>query len=278
MMESKLYIIPTPIGNLKDITLRALEVLKESDVIYCEDSRNTIKLLNHYNIKGNLISYHEHNENSRIDEILENLRENKVLSLVSDAGMPGISDPGHVIIKKLIEEKMPFEVLPGPSATITALVLSGLDNEKFSFLGFFPRKNKDRNEFLEDLKNRPETVIIYESVHRIVDTLKNLSSNFPNRQVAVIREMTKIYEEVIRGSLQEVYDIYREKENVKGEFVIVLDSYEVEEKLDIKKLLEIELEKGLTKKSAISEVSKKYGLRKNEVYQISLEIGDGLEE
>lgn len=274
MMESKLYIIPTPIGNLKDMTLRALEILEESDIIYCEDSRNTIKLLNHYNIKGNLISYHEHNEKSKVAEILDNLRENKVISLVSDAGMPGISDPGHIIIKELIKEKLPFEVLPGPSATVTALVLSGLDNEKFSFLGFFPRQNKEREEFYEDIKKRSETMIIYESVHRIVETLKDLSSRFPNRKVAIIREMTKVYEEVTRGTLLEVYDIYREKENVKGEFVIVLEGREEEEVLDIKKLLKAELDKGLTNKSAINEVSKKYKLRKNEVYQASLELGD----
>ena len=274
MMESKLYIIPTPIGNLKDMTLRALEILEESDIIYCEDSRNTIKLLNHYNIKGNLVSYHEHNEKSKVAEILDNLRENKVISLVSDAGMPGISDPGHIIIKELIKEKLPFEVLPGPSATVTALVLSGLDNEKFSFLGFFPRKNKEREEFYEDIKKRSETMIIYESVHRIVETLKDLSSRFPNRKVAIIREMTKVYEEVTRGTLLEVYDIYREKENVKGEFVIVLEGREEEEVLDIKKLLKAELDKGLTNKSAINEVSKKYKLRKNEVYQASLELGD----
>ncbi len=274
MMESKLYIIPTPIGNLKDMTLRALEILEESDIIYCEDSRNTIKLLNHYNIKGNLISYHEHNEKSKVAEILDNLRENKVISLVSDAGMPGISDPGHIIIKELIKEKLPFEVLPGPSATVTALVLSGLDNEKFSFLGFFPRQNKEREEFYEDIKKRSETMIIYESVHRIVETLKDLSSRFSNRKVAIIREMTKVYEEVTRGTLLEVYDIYREKENVKGEFVIVLEGREEEEVLDIKKLLKAELDKGLTNKSAINEVSKKYKLRKNEVYQASLELGD----
>lgn len=273
-MESKLYIIPTPIGNLKDMTLRALEILEESDIIYCEDSRNTIKLLNHYNIKGNLISYHEHNEKSKVAEILDNLRENKVISLVSDAGMPGISDPGHIIIKELIKEKLPFEVLPGPSATVTALVLSGLDNEKFSFLGFFPRQNKEREEFYEDIKKRSETMIIYESVHRIVETLKDLSSRFSNRKVAIIREMTKVYEEVTRGTLLEVYDIYREKENVKGEFVIVLEGREEEEVLDIKKLLKAELDKGLTNKSAINEVSKKYKLRKNEVYQASLELGD----
>ena len=188
--------------------------------------------------------------------------------------MPGISDPGHIIIKELIKEKLPFEVLPGPSATVTALVLSGLDNEKFSFLGFFPRQNKEREEFYEDIKKRSETMIIYESVHRIVETLKDLSSRFSNRKVAIIREMTKVYEEVTRGTLLEVYDIYREKENVKGEFVIVLEGREEEEVLDIKKLLKAELDKGLTNKSAINEVSKKYKLRKNEVYQASLELGD----
>lgn len=271
-MESKLYVIPTPIGNLKDITLRALEVLKASDIIYCEDSRNTIKLLNHFEIEGNLVPYHEHNEKSRVCEIVENLRSGKVLSLVSDAGMPGISDPGHVIIKELIKENFPFEVLPGPSATVTALVLSGLPNDSFSFLGFFPRKKGERDLFLKNLEDREETSIIYESVHRILECLEVLSDTFPDRKVAVIREMTKVYEEVTRGTLKEVYEKYCNKDNIKGEFVIVLEGSSEKESYDITELLKIEIGKGLSKKMAVKEVSKKYNLRKNEVYQKSLEL------
>lgn len=272
MMESKLYVVPTPIGNLKDITLRALEVLKASDIIYCEDSRNTIKLLNHFEIEGNLVSYHEHNEKSRVCEIVENLRSGKVLSLVSDAGMPGISDPGHVIIKELIKEDLPLEVLPGASATVTALVLSGLPNDSFSFLGFFPRKKGERDLFLKNLEDREETSIIYESVHRILECLEVLSDTFPDRKVAVIREMTKVYEEVTRGTLKEVYEKYCNKDNIKGEFVIVLDGSSEKESYDITELLKIEIGKGLSKKMAVKEVSKKYNLRKNEVYQKSLEL------
>ncbi|MDO5018510.1 MAG: 16S rRNA (cytidine(1402)-2'-O)-methyltransferase [Lagierella massiliensis] len=275
MMEKKLYVIPTPIGNLKDITLRALEVLRCADIIYCEDSRNTIKLLNHYDIQNNLVSYHEHNEKSRVEEIVDNLNKGKTLALVSDAGMPGVSDPGHVIIEELIKKNLPFEVLPGASATITALVLSGLDNNRFTFLGFFPRKTSERNNFLEDLKSRKETSIIYESVHRILECLEILSTNFPDRKVSVIREMTKMYEEVSRGTLIEVYEQYLKKEKIKGEFVIVLEgSFEKVEDLDILELLQVELDKGLTKKSAIKEVVKKYGLKKNEVYEYSLRLGD----
>lgn len=270
---SKLYIIPTPIGNLKDITLRALEILKNVDIIYCEDTRNTIRLLNHYEIKNNLKSYHKYNETSRKEEILNELAEGLNIAIVSDAGMPGISDPGYIIIKHIIENNYEFEVLPGASATITALVSSGLNNDQFAFLGFFPRENNEIKNFFKKLYTIEMTSIAYESVHRIKKTLKKLSEEIPNTNIVVCREMTKLYEEKTRGTAKEVYEIYKDKENIKGEFVIVIDKIEKEKKkINIEKLLKDELEKGLTKKEAIKKIVKIYDLNKNEVYKISLNI------
>lgn len=272
-MENKLYIVPTPIGNLKDITLRALEVLEKVDIIYCEDTRNTVRLLNYFNIKGNLKSYHEHNENSRKEEILLELERGLNIALVSDAGMPGISDPGHIIIKYLIENNFGFEVLPGATATVTALVSSGLDNANFAFLGFFPRENSEIKRFFEKIKTIEMTSIIYESVHRIKKTLKKLSEEFPELEIVVCREMTKLYEERTRGTCKEVYELYKDKENIKGEFVIVLDGFKKEEIiLNIEELLKTELEKGLSKKEAVKKIVKDYNLNKNEVYKISLNL------
>lgn len=272
-MENKLYIVPTPIGNLKDITIRSLEILEMVDIIYCEDTRNTIKLLNHYNIKVNLKSYHEHNENARKEEIADEILNGNNIAVVCDAGMPGISDPGHVIIKYFIERNLPFEVLPGATATITALVNSGLNTDSFAFLGFIPRDNKELKEFMQLLDNMVMTSIIYESVHRIKKTLKKFAERYPSRKIAVCRELTKLYEEKTRGTCEEVYYIYKDKENIKGEFVIVMDKAEkVEEELDIEKLLKIELENGFTKKEAIRNIVDKYGLSKNEVYKNSLNI------
>ncbi len=272
-MENKLYIVPTPIGNLKDITIRSLEILEMVDIIYCEDTRNTIKLLNHYNIKVNLKSYHEHNENARKEEIEEEILKGKNVAVVCDAGMPGISDPGHIIIRYFIERNLPFEVLPGATATITALVNSGLNTDQFAFLGFMPRDGKELKEFMVKIDKIEITSIIYESVHRIKKTLRKFAETFPSRKIAVCRELTKLYEEKTRGTCDEVYNIYKDKENIKGEFVIVLDKAEIiEEELDIEKLLKKELESGFTKKEAIKNIVGKYGLNKNEVYKYSLNI------
>lgn len=272
-MKGNLYVVPTPIGNLEDMTMRSLRVLKEADVILCEDTRRTLALLNHYDIKKRLLSYHEHNEKMRVDEIIDMIYQGTEIALVSDAGMPGISDPGHVIIKACIEHGLNIEVLPGATATITALVSSGLNTDRFTFLGFIPRENKLRNEFLRELEEINHTSIVYESVHRILSTLKLFSEKFPDRNIAVCRELTKIHQEINRGTCKEVYESYKNKENIKGEFVIILEKAEiVEEELDIEKLLKIELAQGKRKKEAVKYIVKEYGLNRNDVYQKSLEI------
>lgn len=281
MSIGKLYVVPTPIGNLKDITLRALETLKEVNIIAAEDTRQTLKLLNHFNIKKSLISYHKYNEQIKSDKIIELLLEGEKVALVSDAGMPGISDPGSVIIKRCIEENLDFEVLPGATAIITALVYSGLDTTKFLFRGFLPRENKERKIITDELINSQETIVFYEAPHRLLDTLKYLLDVFGSRKIAICRELTKIYEEIYRGQLEEALEYFIENKP-RGEFVIVLEGKDPEEIKEEKKEAWIELSiedhikkyinEGINKKEAIKLVAKDRELPKNEVYKYSTNI------
>ncbi len=281
MSEGKLYLVPTPIGNLKDITLRALEVLENADIVAAEDTRQTIKLLNHFNLKKILIAYHMHNEQGKSDEILERLRSGENIALVSDAGMPGISDPGSIIVKKCIEEGLDFEVLPGATAFATALIYSGLDSSAFMFKGFIPRDNKSRNILVEELKDRKETLIFYEAPHRLLSTLDFLLKNFGDRNIAVCRELTKLHEEIIRGKLSEVLRHFIDN-SPRGEFVLVLDGLS-EEEIEKEKRAEFEelsieehivkyINEGLSKKDAIKKVAKDRKLPKNEIYKYSTNI------
>lgn len=273
LQKSKIYVVATPIGNLADMTLRSLDVLKNVDVIYCEDTRNTSKLLNYYDIKTPLVSYHKHNEQSRSDEIIEKiLDENINCAVVSDAGMPSISDPGQILLEKAMEGNVDVEVLPGASASITALVRSGFDSLQFAFLGFVPRKNSEKEKFYEQIKNATMTTIIYESVHRVVDTIGELGEFLEDRQICVLRELTKIHETVIKGTCAEVLEKIK-NEPIKGEFVIVIDKLiEKSSEIDVKeKLIEL-IDDGISKKKAVKIVCDLYGLKKNDVYKESLEI------
>ena len=281
MENGKLYLVPTPIGNLKDITLRALEVLKESDIIAAEDTRQTLKLLNHFEIKKPLISYHKFNEQSKGNEILELLLEGKNIALVSDAGTPGISDPGSVIVGKCINENIDFEVLPGATAITTALVYSGLDTTKFLFRGFLPRENKDRRVITDELLNSQETLIFYEAPHRLLDTLSYLMDVFGDRKIAVCRELTKLYEEIFRGNLSDAIQNFVNNKP-RGEFVLVLEGKKIEDIKEEKKQewinLSIEdhilkyIKDGINKKEAIKLVAKDRELPKSEVYKFSTNI------
>ena len=281
MSQGKLYLVPTPIGNLKDITLRALEVLENADVVAAEDTRQTIKLLNHFNLKKTLISYHMHNEQGKSNEILERLKSGENIALVSVAGMPGISDPGSVIVKKCIEEGLDFEVLPGATAFATALIYSGLDSSAFMFKGFIPRDNKSRNILVEELKDRKETLIFYEAPHRLLSTLDFLFKNFGDRNIAVCRELTKLHEEIVRGKLSEVMEHFIDN-SPRGEFVLVLDGLS-EEEIEKEKRAEFEelsieehivkyINEGLSKKDAIKKVAKDRKLPKSEIYKYSTNI------
>lgn len=222
---SILYIIATPIGNLKDITLRALEILREADLIVCEDTRQTLKLLNHFKIKKPLLSYFQHSKISRIEQIAENLRSGKKLALVTDAGTPGIADPGGKLIKELrgiLGEELKIIPIPGPNAAVAALSISGLPANRFYFLGFPPSK-KGRQKFFGEVAQAEHTVVFYESSHRILKTLKELALLAPERETIVCRELTKMFETVYRGKLEDILKKLAEnKNNLKGEFVVVL--------------------------------------------------------
>lgn len=277
----KLYLVPTPIGNLKDITLRALETLREVDVIAAEDTRQTLKLLNHFEIKKSLISYHKFNEQNKSDAIINLLMEGKNVAVVSDAGTPGISDPGSVIVERCIKENIHFEVLPGATAITTALVYSGLDTTKFLFRGFLPRENKERKNIVKDLLQGQETLIFYEAPHRLIDTLSFLLETFGDRKIAVCRELTKIYEEIYRGTLSESVEYFL-KNKPRGEFVLVLEGKKLQEikeeqretwiNLSIEEHILKYINNGISKKEAIKFVAKEREIPKSEVYKFSTEI------
>lgn len=216
-----LYVVPTPIGNLEDITLRALKILKSVDLIGAEDTRNTMKLLNHFDIHRPLTSYHEHSESSKISHLINQLQSGKKIAIVSDAGMPGISDPGSFLIQAAIAEEIDVVVLPGANAALCALVGSGLPTDQFYFYGFLPRKNKQRKEAWETLARQQATIILYESPYRLKATLKELKSHLGNRQIALGRELTKKFEEYIRGTVDDCLE-WTNKGMVKGEFCIVI--------------------------------------------------------
>ncbi len=268
-----LYICPTPIGNLEDITLRTLRILGEVDLIACEDTRHSLRLLNHYEIKKPLTSYHEHNIREKGPELIQLLREGKSIAVISDAGMPGISDPGQDIIRLAIEEGLNVVVLPGPTASITALVASGLPTDKFVFEGFMPQKKKDRVKALEGLKKEKRTIIFYEAPHRVRESLTDMFVAFGNRRIAIGRELTKHYEEIFRGTFEDAINRFSDSQP-KGEFVIIVEGNSFEEivEINISEELRKQIEKGLTKKEAVKAVATQYKLSKNEVYAESLKL------
>ena len=274
MENGKLYICPTPIGNLEDITLRTLRILREVDIIAAEDTRHTIKLLNHYDIKKPLTSYHEHNIREKGIELIDKLKSGVNIALLSDAGMPGISDPGEDLIHLAIDEDIEVIVLPGPTASIAALVASGLSTDKFVFEGFLSSRKKQRIEELKALKDEKRTMIIYESPHRLLDTLANMLEILGNRNIAIIRELTKIYEEIFRGNIEQGI-LKFSSQIIKGEFVLIIEGNKEETKeldIDIEKELLKYINQGLSKKESVKMVVKEFNLSKNEVYQKSLEL------
>ena len=265
-----IYFCATPIGNIEDISLRAIETLKSVDIIACEDTRVSLKLLNKYDIKKKLISYHKFNEAQVSEEIIKLAREND-LAIISDAGMPVISDPGEVLIKKLIEEEIEFTVVPGANAGLSALLLSGLDSEHFLFYGFLEQKASARKKELESLKDFPFTLIFYESPHRVKSMLEDLLDIFGDRQISVSREITKLFEETKRGKVRE---ILASEIKEKGEFVIVVDKAEEKEEVNIQEILRDRINSGMKKSQAVKEIAKEYNISKNELYKMSLEVQD----
>ena len=277
-MSGKLYISPTPIGNLEDMTYRTIRILNEVDLIAAEDTRHSIKLLNHFEISKPLTSYHEHNKDSKGGYLINKLLEGENIALISDAGMPGISDPGEDIIKQAIEHNIDIEVLPGATASITALVGSGLETAKFAFEGFLDRDKKVRRNQLEELKEERRTIIFYESPHRLKDTLKDMLKVLGNRRIAVNREITKKYQEIIREDIETVINIFNEKE-VKGEFVLIVEGFKGEktvqnsyEDLTEREYVITLMENGMDKKDAIKTVCKDRKLKKDVVYKQVLDL------
>lgn len=277
-MSGKLYICPTPIGNLEDMTYRTIRILNEVDLIAAEDTRHSIKLLNHFEISKPLTSYHEHNKDSKGGYLINKLLEGENIALISDAGMPGISDPGEDIIKQAIEHNIDIEVLPGATASITALVGSGLETAKFAFEGFLDRDKKVRRNQLEELKEERRTIIFYESPHRLKDTLKDMLKVLGNRRIAVNREITKKYQEIIREDIDKAIEIFNERD-IKGEFVLIVDGFKGEktQKNNYDDLTEREyvielINNGLDKKDAIKTVCKERKLKKDVVYKQVLDL------
>lgn len=267
-----LYLVPTPIGNLQDMTFRAVETLKAVDFICAEDTRNTGLLLKHFDITVKQISFHEHNAYEKIPELLELLKSGKNLAQVSDAGMPSISDPGHDLVKAAIAEDITVVALPGASAGITALIASGLAPQPHIFYGFLPRKSGQQKDFFESKKAYPETQIFYESPYRVSDTLENMLAIYGDRQVVLVRELTKLYEEYQRGSISELLE-YIAENPLKGECLLIVSGQDqavlteaAAEDLDPAELVSSLVEAGEKPNQAIKKVAKTYGLNRQEVY------------
>ena len=272
--DGKLTIISLPIGNLKDITIRALEELQSSDLIFCEDKRITIKLLNHYNIKNKLMSYNEHSDRGTREFIVNEIEKGKSISLVSDAGTPLISDPGYKLIKELKKKNLTVTSCPGPSSPITAITLAGLPTDKFFFSGFLPVKSKARKDYLLKIKNIESTIIFFESPNRIVKSLETILEIFGDRNIAICRELTKKFEEVITLKVSEAIKNLSSRDNIKGEIVIVIEG---EVKKDKSQNLEAILKdalKSMSLSDAAREISNYTNFSKKEVYNAALVLKD----
>ena len=272
MTTGILYIVSTPIGNLEDITLRALRVLKEVDVIAAEDTRHSLKLLNHYSISKPLISYWGEKEKVKAEETLQMLNSGKTVALITDAGTPGISDPGNILIRKAIEEGIRVIPIPGPTAVIAALSISGFSTDAFIFRGFLPIKVSQRLRELKGLSLDPRTIVLYEAPHRLLETVADIRETFDNRRVVVIKEITKFYEEAFRGTAAVVLELL-ESSKIAGEYVIVLEGRPVE-KLNTTEdaLTEVKtlMKRGLRRKEAVKKIAEEYGISKKELYDKSL--------
>ena len=273
-MSGTLYLVATPIGNLEDITFRAIRILKEVDLIAAEDTRQTLKLLNHYEINKPLISYHRHNEEVKQEILIEKLKEGKNIALVSDAGTPVISDPGEIIVKEAIKENIEIIPIPGACALINALIASGLDTKEFSFYGFLSLNKKLRKEKLQEIKKENKTIILYEAPHKLTSTLKDLEQILEDRKIVVARELTKIHEEFLRGTASEILEKYPEP---KGEHIILIEGNEIKEETEEQKAIkEMTIEEhykyyekqGFTKNEIIKKIAKDKSVSKNEIYQL----------
>ncbi|WP_010681084.1 16S rRNA (cytidine(1402)-2'-O)-methyltransferase [Acetivibrio cellulolyticus] len=273
--KGMLYLVATPIGNLEDITFRAIRTLREVDFIAAEDTRQTIKLLNHFEIKKSLVSYYEHNKKEKGNYLINQLLEGKNIALVSDAGTPGISDPGEDLVKLCIENDIKVTMIPGPVAAVTGLVISGLPAGRFAFEGFLPMNKRARKERLASLKNEVRTIVFYEAPHKLIHTLKDLYDAFGNRKIVFARELTKRFEEIIRCDLESAIEKY-DNESPKGEFVLMVEGiseevvFESRKKdwntMSLEEHMKLYISEGLDKKDAMKKVAEDRGISKREVY------------
>lgn len=263
-----IYFVSTPIGNLEDITLRAVNTLKSVDVIACEDTRTSLALLKKYDINKKLISYHKFNENESSEKIITLANEGKNIAIISDAGMPGISDPGFVLSKKLNEQNIPFTVLPGANAALTALVFSGLDSSNFYFVGFLPEKNSEKQKIISEISTLKATLIFYVSSHNIKKDLEFLHQNLGNRKACLVKELTKLFENKFHFTLGQEIEI-----NEKGEFVLIVSgSTQNFDELSVLDHVKFYINLGMTKNDAIKKVANERNLNKNEVYKQVLNL------
>lgn len=279
-MAGTLYLCATPIGNLEDMTFRAVRILKEADLIAAEDTRNSVKLLNHFEIRTPMTSYHEYNKIEKGKKLVEKLKEGADIALITDAGTPGISDPGEELVKMCLEEGISVTSVPGACACITALTISGLPTRRFAFEAFLPPDKKERTRILEEMKKETRTMILYEAPHRLVKTLAELMDSLGNRRAAVCRELTKKHETVFNTTLSEAKTYY-ESHQPKGECVIILEGKSPNEirqeeqarwqEMTLEEHMEYYLSQGIDKKEAMKRAAKDRGVRKREIYQMLLE-------
>ena len=271
-----LFVCATPIGNLGDMTLRAIEVLKSVDIIAAEDTRTTLKLLNHYNIRKPLVSYHQHSPQSRIEWLMKQLREGKSIALVCNAGTPGISDPGVPLVRKALEEKIPVVAVPGASAVTAALSVSGMDAQRFVFLGFLPRKRRERIDLLKLVKSLPFTLVIYEAPHRLRESLRDLLEVLGDRTVVLCRELTKLHEEVVMTTLSALLRHY-ESETPLGEFTLVIEGAQSKKRDELNRdeideAIRTMLKEGWSVKDIAKEIASSFNISRSQVYKRALKF------
>ena len=274
-MAGKLYLCATPIGNLEDITFRVLRILKEVDVIAAEDTRHTIKLLNYYEIDTPMTSYHEYNKYDKAKYLVKEMQDGKNIALVTDAGTPGISDPGEELVKQCFEAGIEVSSLPGPAAVITALTMSGQDTRRFAFEAFLPSDKKERARILEELKGETRTIVMYEAPHHLLGTLKELLQQLGDRSITLLRELTKVHESANKSTISELIKYY-EDNTPKGEMVLVIQGKSFEEKrqeaidnfmeMTVKEHMDMYLAQGIDKKEAMKKVAKDRGVSKRDIY------------
>lgn len=278
-MSGTLYLCATPIGNLEDITFRVIRTLKEVDLIAAEDTRNSIKLLNHFEIKTPMTSYHEFNKYEKAKVLIEKLKEGLDIALITDAGTPGISDPGEVLVRRVLEEGLSVTSLPGAAACITGLTMSGLSTRRFAFEAFLPSDKKERQQILKELREETRTIILYEAPHHLRKTLKELYETVGNRKVSIVKELTKKHETIFQATMEEAVEYYEENEP-RGEYVILIEGKSLLEiqreeqeawrNMELAEHMEYYEAQGMDRKSAMKQVAKDRGISKREVYQMLL--------